>query len=297
MATKTTRFLSNSLKQDCLYLDVTPSTYEDKWGVIKINIASISWTDGEALSSVGDGGIVNIKVPNFYKDSDDIILDNYAIVNSQGSHVINRDYYFAVNNGYPPPSAYINKITEGWDLIKIDYKLASGNSFNNMRVTVTYTVTFTDLTPVSTSTSGTTIVDLVIAEDKSFDQVDIALNPISSEYALGESGYSSLEICSLAFNYTTAFVDQSQIGSTFALSSPTKLYDYSQNFNIQNQKHTFNKFFFVVAFNKQKPDLNAQLMRIGSANITRFLTATLVGNHLVADLTATLEYKFTHNNF
>lgn len=143
MSTVATRALSGKDVSDIVPIKVDGHTYEDKYGLLEVSITNYAWgpTAGAAVA-----GNVDIRSPNFNQDNDNAIVDNVALTNTQGSTNLTSKYYVAVNNGQPGPSASVQP--DGtWDLMNIKYTQPANNALPPVTVTVTYTVTFTDMTP------------------------------------------------------------------------------------------------------------------------------------------------------
>lgn len=143
MATVATRTLTGKDVYDIAAIKVDKATYEDKWGILAVAVTSYAW--GSASPDAADAGRLDIRVPKFNPATDEPVVDNVLLTADQGSTNVNKTYYFAVNNGECPPSAF-EEPDGTWDLLLIKYELPFGSTLS-LAVTVTYTVTFTDLTP------------------------------------------------------------------------------------------------------------------------------------------------------
>ncbi len=157
MSTLVSRSLSASATKDKLAIKAQSQTYKDKWGVFKLTITSYQANAG--------AGVVDIRPAQYNPDNDSIIVDE-AAVSDTSLHYVLKDYFFSVNNGVPGPSVKVQE--DGtWDLVHFSLTRTSGT----IQVTVTYTLAFTDLTPVSNPGDTGTLtlsVDNVRLTDNAF---------------------------------------------------------------------------------------------------------------------------------
>lgn len=295
MATKTTQYLSSSRLQDCVKIDVVPEDYEEKWGVIKVNVTSVTYTNGGLGTIIENGGRIDLRNTNYAQDYDNVLIDNQLLTNTVGTITVNKSYYFAVNNGNIPPSAIYDSATNRWDLLALKYTLPTGTALFDQRATITYTVTFTDLTPVSNPAGDT--LNLSITEFRQQDTVQIGVVPVSSEFASNESGYCTLQLCSLAHNVNPANQVVEAAG-IMNIVNATFLFNYAEYVEKYSFKKVFEKHFFVVAVNNQKFDANCIYNKVaGQSDSAIILSAVLTGQWYIALITSTLEYKLTAFNY
>ncbi len=281
MATVTTRSISGKDRWDKIAVKVDPTAYEEKWGVLQVTVTQIDWGTG---SDSGDYGTVDVRVPQYNPDNDTILLDHFDLTTSGGTESIGQKYFIAVNNGVPGPAAFVEP--DGtWDLMHLSFELPEDNELDPLTVTLTYSVSFTDLTPVSNPSDDGTL-DLAIDNVKTADSVYIT-EPAST--FSGKCGYVIAQI-----NDLHTVVNDRPDDDTL-IDAPSRT-DSVPLFTIVNErtpvgfgkslelvKHpmtkvsgskTYDETLLVFAVNNGKVDGNATNVK-ASDNYARFLRATL----------------------
>lgn len=163
MATVTTRNLkgantaqlsgfspNSSLNFDKVAITIDPEAYmptwgPNKWGVFEIDITSYSWDNDNATNNTINVGTLDIRVPQFNSASDWAVADHVMLTQEQGTVTLNEKYFVSVNNGMPGPSVFVQP-DGSWDLLYLNLNLLTAVN-NEYNATLTYTVSYTDLTP------------------------------------------------------------------------------------------------------------------------------------------------------
>lgn len=144
MATVVTRTLTGKDVFDVVAIKANKEEYEDLYGILVVSVTNYIWGAGGA-GGAADAGRVDIRVPKYNPLTDTPVVDNVKLTADQGTTVVSKEYRFAINKGAVPPSA--NEEPDGtWDLLLCKYELPFDTALS-LALTVTYTLTFTDLTP------------------------------------------------------------------------------------------------------------------------------------------------------
>lgn len=197
MSTITTRSLGKEDAFDRRAVRVNAADYEEKSGIFEITLSNYIVTGSPV------GGNVDVRVPNYNPVNDTPVLDEEE-VSVAGTNSLSNKIYVAVNNGVPGPSARINPDST-WDLLDLTYTLPDDNTFENVSVTLTYSVAFTDLTPSTTNpSSGNASLTLEVSENSHSDDAVIGI----ASGTLGSSnGYIKAWINSITSTITRGVTD------------------------------------------------------------------------------------------
>lgn len=144
MATVVTRTLTGKDIFDLVSIKADKEDYKEKWGILTVSVTNYIWGGGTPIGAA-DAGRVDIRNPKFNPATDSPIVDNVKLTDQGGTTSVNKEYRFAVNNGECPPSAY-EEPDGTWDLLLCRYELPFDTALS-LALTVTYTISFTDLTP------------------------------------------------------------------------------------------------------------------------------------------------------
>lgn len=279
MGTVVTRTISGKDRKDRVAIKVNPEAYEEKWGILEVTVTNYAWGAG---STSGDYGFVRLKAPRYNEDNDTIFLDDVALTTSGGTEVVAFKHYVSVNNGVVGPSAFVQP-DGSWDLLHLYYEQPEDNVIDpGIAVTLTYSVAFTDLTPVSNPTDDGTLtlnVNNVKVQDQGF------ITEPATTFA-NKSGYVVAQINDL---HLTAIDEPIEVNATVPSDSVPL-------FTVENDKTTSGSFttqqvinhptskvsgdrtyqekLMVFAINNGKADGNAKNVK-ASANYMSFLKVTL----------------------
>lgn len=154
---------NSSLNFDKVAITMDPEAYmptwgPNKWGIIEINLTSYSWANTNVSTASLNIGILDIRVPQFNSSNDWAVANKVLLTNEAGSVSINQKYYISVNNGMPGPSVFIQP-DGSWDLMYLSLDLlADADTTNEYNATLTYTITYTDLTTALTFTGNPPVI-------------------------------------------------------------------------------------------------------------------------------------------
>jgi hypothetical protein len=146
---------NSSLNFDKIAITIDPEAYmpswgQNKWGVFEIDITSFSWANTNSTSASLNVGTLDIRVPQFNSANDWAVANKMLLTNEAGSVSVGGKYFISVNNGMPGPSVFVQP-DGSWDLMYLYFDLLSGADVSNQyNATLTYTISFTDLTPALT---------------------------------------------------------------------------------------------------------------------------------------------------
>lgn len=299
MATVATRSLSKKDRFDRVAVKVNKETYKDKWGILEIDVTQYAWGTG---TDAGDYGKVDLRVPKYNADNDDPLVDNVNLTLSGGTTAVTKKYYVAVNNGEPGASAFVQP-DGSWDLLYLDFELPEDNTLDPLAVTLTYAVSFTDLTPGSNPADDGNLV-LNVTNSKIHDQGFIT-KP-STDFT-NKNGYVIVQINDLhtiAIDrpvdtvITTTVKDDSVPLFTVENDKTTSgAFTTKQLINHPTSKvsgdRTYDKQLMVFAINDGKADGNARNVK-ATTNYVSFLKTTLqkIANWPCDDfVTVTVDYS------
>jgi hypothetical protein len=179
---------NSSLNFDKVAITIDPEAYmptwgQNKWGVFEIDLTSYSWANTNATTAALNIGTLDIRVPQFNSANDWAVADKVLLTNEVGSVSISKKYFIAVNDGVPGPSVFIQP-DGSWDLMYLSLDLLSDADVSNQyHATLTYTISYTDLTPaltfagdppiISTNPSDTGTLDLAVNNSRLTDSAYI----------------------------------------------------------------------------------------------------------------------------
>ncbi len=284
MTTAVTRYIGKTDRMDKVAVKVDALDYKDKWGIIKVSVTNYIIANDNSETGTPTVGTVDIRNPQFNADNDNAIVDNATIANKSTTVSVTKDYFFAVNNGVIGPGAFVQP--DGtWDLLHLTFKLddAFDPGVAHYHVTITYTLTYTDLTPSSNPTDTSTLalnVDNKKLSDSSFIQT------AASTYS-GLNGRVLIQINALDSvvqdipNDGTDNADVPDSVPLFTVTSMKSPVGFGDNVSIINHPQTkvsgtktYSKMLMIFAVNGGKIDGNATNSK-GSTNMVTFAECRL----------------------
>lgn len=153
MSTIVTRSLSRKDRFDKVAVKVNEEDYEDKWGILEVDVTEYSWGSGV---DAGDYGTVDLRPAQYTEDNDNILVDAVNLAASGGTTAVGKKYYFAVNDGVVGPAAF-RQDDGSYDLLWLKYELPEDNTLEPVAVTLTFTTTFTEVTVSTNPTDDGTL--------------------------------------------------------------------------------------------------------------------------------------------
>jgi hypothetical protein len=201
MATLTSRNLNKSDRfQSMTIKDAIENIFDandkGKSGYYKISISNLTWTDGQGSASTPiNPGKLTIQPARYSFKNDLKLKDAVVMTSTQGSETYapTKDYYISVNEGFIGPSGVQNG-DGSIDLIKVMIELPSNFDGVGCTVTITYTVTWTEVLESSITTSDLT-ANLAVNDDEPTD-ITMVKNLVAT--AAGKSGIIQILIGSIA---------------------------------------------------------------------------------------------------
>lgn len=298
MATITTRTLAGSDILDRIAVKVQGSSYVGKSGIFKVHVTSYSYTCGS------DGGdlMIDIRVPQYCPICDTIIVDSVTKdqglgVGSPSTVTVGTDYYIALNNGVPGPSAFVQG--DGtWDLMWCSVQATVGTT--SAALTLTYTITFEDYADFTGSPSSNTVA-VGIQYDKTYDSnkisaifddydsgvgcVAIKIVSLANVTSTGNPLYRTLNLGNVPVDFSNGSVPMFAVSNiifpnTFGykrdivkhpISKTTGTTSYLENLSIYETHSNV----MIFAFNGGKVDGNARLAKSAAGNTFDFMVAEI----------------------
>ena len=179
---------NSSLNYDKVAITIDPEAYAptwgpNKWGVFEIDITSYSWANTNTTTASLNVGTIDVRVPQFNSANDWAIADKVLLTNEAGSTSVSKKYFISVNNGMPGPAVFVQP-DGSWDLMYLNFDSLSGADVSNQyHATLTYTISYIDLTPgisfssnppvISTNPSDTGTLGLAVNNTRLTDSAYI----------------------------------------------------------------------------------------------------------------------------
>lgn len=267
MSTVASRALSKTNRKDLIKIKVDDvHTYKaecgacggtNKSGYFKLAISSIA-VSGTGTSA-GETFKITAKVPNHHPSNDTKIVNDQEPATNVASVTADKSsYIFAVNHGVPGPSVFVDG--DGtWDLLHVTVELNEDTPITNFVVTITYTITWTEIDLTTNAYTERTLVTSVSKDRKKHEGRIIRSTPSGQ-------GYYRLQLKKLVTEVTNEnedFEDSVPLFSVYNVPSPSS---YGVKYPIMQHPtgkgssvtKTYNPKLaaLIVAVNSDKPDGN-----------------------------------------